>query len=241
MRRDHPLAAEIETPQALPFAAHEVISALEPLLTDARRARIDVVIAQRTRGVVPVLDGLCDPHNVAAVLRSADSFGAQEVHLIEGTEPYLASQRVTQGADRWLDVVRHRDPTHCVQALRARGYAVYAAMMDGDTPPEALAHLPRVAIVFGSEHSGVSQVVESQCDGRYTIPMRGFSQSLNVSVAAALTLYAATRGRVGDLSDDERLALRARFIWLSVPEAHAIVAESLARGRRDAIDKRARS
>src|SRR5688572_15461143 len=232
MRRDNPLAAEITRIDPLPFSALEIIRALEPLLTDERRARIDTVLSERTRAVVPVLDGLYDPHNVAAVLRSADAFGAQEVHIIEGEEPLLASQRVTQGADRWLDVVRHRDPRACVRGLKERGYAVYAAMMDGTLEPDALAAIPRVALVFGSEHTGVSDAVLEQCDGRYTIPMRGFSQSLNVSVAAALTLYSATRGRGGDLGDAERESLRARFMWLSVDEARAIVAEHLARERR---------
>lgn len=232
MRRDNPLAAEIVRADPLPFPAQSVIRALDPLLTDRRRARIDEVLAQRTRTVVPVLDGLYDPHNVAAVLRSADAFGAQEVHIIEGEEPLLASSRVTQGADRWLDIVRHRDPRGCVRGLKERGYAVYAAMMDGHTQPEELAAMPRVALIFGSEHSGVSDAVLELCDGRYTIPMRGFSQSLNVSVAAALTLYAATRGRGGDLAADDLLALRARYMWLSVPEAHAVVTEQLAREQR---------
>jgi len=232
MRRDNPLAAEIVRVDPLPYTPLEIMRALEPLLTDQRRARIDSVLAQRTRSVVPVLDGLYDPHNVAAVLRSADAFGAQEVHIIEGEEPLLASQRVTQGADRWLDVVRHRDPRACVRGLKERGYAVYAAMMDGSVEPDALASIPRVALVFGSEHTGVSEAVLELCDGRYTIPMRGFSQSLNVSVAAALTLFAATRGRSGDLEAAEREGLRARFMWLSVDEARAIVAEHLAREQR---------
>lgn len=231
MRRDNPLAAEIVQVDPLPFSAQEIIRALEPLLTGQRRARIDAVLAERTRSVVPVLDGLYDPHNVAAVLRSADAFGAQEVHIIEGEEPLLASQRVTQGADKWLDVVRHRDPRACVRGLKARGYSVFAAMMDGETTPEQLAAMPLVALVFGSERSGVSDAVLELCDGRYTIPMRGFSQSLNVSVAAALTLYAATRGRGGDLGGGELLALRARFMWLSMPEAHAVVTEQLSRER----------
>jgi tRNA (guanosine-2'-O-)-methyltransferase len=232
MRRDNPLAAEIVRVDPLPFSAEEIIRALEPLLTEQRRARIDAVLAERTRSVVPVLDGLYDPHNVAAVLRSADSFGTQEVHIIEGEEPLLASQRVTQGADKWLDVVRHRDPRACVRGLKDRGYSVFAAMMDGTTTPEQIATMPRVALVFGAEKSGVSEAVQELCDGRYTIPMRGFSQSLNVSVAAALTLYTATRGRGGDLSADDRLALRARFMWLSMPEAQAVVAEQLAREKR---------
>ena len=232
MRRDDPLAAELVRADPLPFTAHEIIRALEPLLTEERHARIDTVVAGRTRAVIPVLDGLYNPHNVAAVLRSADSFGAQEVHIIEGEEPLLASRRITLGADKWLDVVRHRDPRACVRGLKERGYSVFAAMMDGKTTPEELASIPRVAFVFGSESSGVSEAVLDECDGRYTIPMRGFSQSLNVSVAAALTLYAATRGRSSELSDDERLSLRARFMWLSMPEAHLVVAEQLAREKR---------
>jgi tRNA (guanosine-2'-O-)-methyltransferase len=232
MRRDNPQAAEIVRVDPLPFSAEEIIRALEPLLTEQRRTRIDAVLAERTRSVVPVLDGLYDPHNVAAVLRSADSFGAQEVHIIEGEEPLLASQRVTQGADKWLDVVRHRDPRACVRGLKSRGYSVFAAMMDGTTTPEQIATMPRVALVFGAEKTGVSEAVQELCDGRYTIPMRGFSQSLNVSVAAALTLYTATRGRGGDLSAEDRLALRARFMWLSMPEAQAVVAEQLAREKR---------
>jgi tRNA (guanosine-2'-O-)-methyltransferase len=232
MRRDDPLALPVEAVGELPFAISDVVEALDPLLTDARRARIDAVLARRMRAVVPVLDGLCDPHNIAAVLRSADAFGVQEVHVLERDARLIASQRVTQGADRWLDVVRHRDPVACVGALRERGYAVYCAMMDGDTTPERLASIPRVALVFGNEHAGVGEDLQSLCDGRYTIPMRGFVQSLNVSVAAALTLYAATQGRPGDLEQAELETLRARFIWISVPEAHAIVAEHLERRRR---------
>jgi tRNA (guanosine-2'-O-)-methyltransferase len=232
MRRDDPLALPVEVLGELPFAVRDVVSALDPLLTDARRARIDEVLARRTRAVVPVLDGLCDPHNIAAVLRSADAFGVQEVHVLERDARLIASQRVTQGADRWLDVVRHSDPLACVRGLRERGYAVYCAMMDGETTPEQLAAIPRVALVFGNEQDGVGGDLQRLCDGRYTIPMRGFVQSLNVSVAAGLTLYAATRGRPGDLPQAELEVLRARFMWISVPEAHAIVAEHLERRAR---------
>jgi tRNA (guanosine-2'-O-)-methyltransferase len=98
-------------------------------------------------------------------------------------------------------------------------------------PPAALAALPRVAIVFGNEHAGISDDLRGLADGTYTIPMRGFVQSLNVSVAAALTMFAAMRDRPGDLSGEQRLLLRARFCMASVPQAHAIVAEHLRRGQ----------
>jgi tRNA (guanosine-2'-O-)-methyltransferase len=87
----------------------------------------------------------------------------------------------------------------------------------------------KLAVVFGNEQSGVGQAMATLCDGRYTIPMLGFAQSLNVSVAAAITLYSATRGREGDLSEAERAELRARFMLMSVPHSEHVVREHLSR------------
>lgn len=213
----------------LPAPAPVVIAALEPLLTDERRSRIDAVLRARSRAVVAVLDGLIDPHNISAVLRSADAFGVQELHLIERLEPYLASTRVAQGADRWVDVVRHRTSKDCVSALRAGGYRIFVASMEGTVGPEALASEPRVAIVFGNEHAGVSQDLRDLADGTYAIPMCGFVQSLNVSVAAAITLFSAMRGRPGDLAEPDAQELRARYCVRSVPRAEAIVNEYVRR------------
>jgi tRNA (guanosine-2'-O-)-methyltransferase len=231
MRRDAPESFPLRADPALPAGPETVCAALEPMLTEARRRKIAEVIAARSNSVVPVLDGLIDPHNVAAVLRSAEAFGLQEVHLVRSPQPFLASQRVAQGTQRWVDVVEHASEADCVAGLRARGYRVYVAAMDGDVPPDGLATMPRVAIVFGNEHAGVSDALRQLADGAYTIPMRGFVQSLNVSVAAALTMFAAMRGRPGDLSSEQRLLLRARFCMASVPHAHAIVAEHLRRGQ----------
>ena len=229
MRRDDPQAAALLPSTPLIASAHIVLAALRPLLTEERVARIDTVVGRRMRSVVPVLDALSGPHNVAAILRSADAFGVQEVHLLEGPQDFLASRRVTQGAERWLDVVHHANPHACVATLRARGFQVYVATMEGSITPEALCHVPRLAVVFGNEHKGVGTALTALCDGHYTIPMQGFSQSLNVSVAAAITLYHATRGRKPDLSDEERDELRARFMMLSVPRAADVVAEYVGR------------
>jgi tRNA (guanosine-2'-O-)-methyltransferase len=160
-------------------------------------------------------------------LRSADAFGVQEVHLIDGPDAFLASQRVTQGTDRWLELVHHADAARCVASLHGRGFRVYVATMDGDLSTEELARVPRAAVVFGNEHSGVGAATAALCDGSCTIPMRGFAQSLNVSVAAAITLYSATRGRSGDLDAADRAQLRARFMMLSVPRADSVVRHRL--------------
>ena len=156
MRRDRPEAQELARPEALPASADEVIEALAPLLVDERLARLEAVLAQRTRDVVVVIEAVDDPRNVSAVLRSADAFGVQEVHLVRSDQPFLASKLVSQGADQWLDVLEHADAASAVAALHARGFRVYAATMDGEIGPAALAAIDKIAIVFGNEQTGAS-------------------------------------------------------------------------------------
>jgi len=232
MRRDDPEAAELLEPPPLPAKPELVIDALAPLISRERLARIDAVVAQRLRCVVAVLEAVDDPRNVAAVLRSADAFGIQEVHLIERDQPFLASRRVTQGAERWLDLIRHPTPAACVGSLHARGFQVYVATMHGELTPEHLRPVGKLALVFGNEHDGASRELVQACDGRCAIAMRGFSQSLNVSVAAAVALHAVTSDRQGDLAPHQRAELRARFMLLSVERGEQVVAEHLARRDR---------
>ena len=206
---------------------HDLGRDLEPLLTDERRARIDAVLAGRTRAVTVVLDGLIDPHNVSAVLRSADAFGVQRVHLVEGDTRMRVARRITQGCERWLEVMHHPSITACLRWLHEHGYRVLVASADGETTPEALPDVPRLAIVFGNEHAGASHAAREGADGTYAIPMRGFVDSLNVSVAAAITLQQAMRGREGDLDAHDRQQLRARFLLTAVPRAREIIAAAL--------------
>jgi tRNA (guanosine-2'-O-)-methyltransferase len=227
MRRDAPEVVSLPVDEALPAEPSTIVRALGSFLGADRRQRIETVIAARSRSVVPVLDGLIDPHNVAAVLRSAEAFGVLQVHLLGG-EP-LASKRIAQGTDRWIELVRHDTAASCAGALRARGYKLYVAAMDGDVIPEQLASEPRVGVVFGAEHAGVSPEMRALSDGTYTIPMRGFVQSLNVSVAAAITLRAAMQGRAGDLEPHEREHLYARYLLASIPRAAELLAECLRR------------
>lgn len=223
-------------PATLPADAAVIIRALSPLLTPARAERIEQVIARRTRSIVPVLDGLIDPHNIAAVLRSADAFGIQDVHVIEAhDQPFIASHRVAQGTERWLDIHCHASAEACVKALRARGYRILIATMDGHTAPRDLnpASAP-VAVVFGNEHAGVSPALANLADDSYSIPMRGFVESLNVSVASAITMQAATEACSGDLPNGDKEVLRARFMMLSVDRADEVIEEHQRRTRLNA-------
>lgn len=231
MKRTLPEVEEAGPLPPLPHAARAIVDVLGPMVTEARLARIDGVIAQRTRSLVPVLEGLSDPHNGAAILRSADAFGCHEVHIVDGRFPFAVSHRVSRGAHRWLELVRHAEAEACAASLHARGYQIFVASMEGDLVPEDLAKVPKAAIVLGNEHKGPSDAMRAAADGTYRIPMVGFVESLNVSVASAITLYVASRGRHGDLDEAARDEIRARFLLTQVHDAEAVVKKALGASR----------
>jgi tRNA (guanosine-2'-O-)-methyltransferase len=158
-------------------------------------------------------------------MRSADAFGVQDVHVVPGPHGFQAAHRVAKGTHRWLDVIRHASAEACVTALHAAGYEVLVAAMEGAIPAETLAARPRVALVFGNEHRGASEALRSGADGTFAVPMRGFVESLNVSVAAAVTLHVATSGRSGDIGADAREELLARWLMADVRDAERVVRE----------------
>jgi len=228
VRRTDPDVYKVRSVPDIDAPARIVIEVLSPLVTAARLARIEEVIAHRTCGVAPVLEGTVDPHNASAVLRSADAFGIQTVHVVEGEQGFLAAHRVAKGTHRWLDIERHATAAQCTQGLKAAGYGVYVAAMEGTLTPEDLRERGKVAVVFGNEHRGVSEAMRLGADGTFAIPMAGFVESLNVSVAAALTLRALRAGFEGDLSEKERETLKARFLANSVRDAARIVEQHMA-------------
>lgn len=195
-------------------------------LLPERRARIDRVIAERTRTLTLVMEALADVQNVNAVLRTAEAFGVQEVHVIEGPmKAFDRNKKISKNADKWLDVVRWKSSAECLRALKARGFAVYATHLgEGTRDLSALSFAGPVALVFGNEHRGVSDEALALADLHYAIPMRGFSQSFNVSVAVAVSLFRAVdrrleeRGRHGDLDEAETAALQERFYARSVKQ-----------------------
>jgi tRNA (guanosine-2'-O-)-methyltransferase len=212
-------------------------------LVPERRARVDAVVANRTRTLTVVMEAFCDPQNVNAVLRTCEAFGVQEVHAVEGPmKPWDRNKKISQNADKWLDVRRWPSTRACLAHLRGEGFAIYATHLgEGTRPLGALSFAGKVALVFGNENRGVSDEALALADARYAIPMRGFVQSLNVSVAAAISLAAAVerreveRGRHGDLGEAEAAELRERFYVLAVKQRARIAkAERVAerRGRR---------
>jgi tRNA (guanosine-2'-O-)-methyltransferase len=207
-----------------------VCATLAPLLLDDRRARIDAAAAARLGGLRLVIENLHDPHNGAAVLRSAEGFGVQRVDVIESVEPFRFSSTVTQGCEKWLDVVRHPTLAHAIGALRGDGFALYAAVPGAAATVDDLDFARPAAVMIGNEHEGLTGDAIAAADVVFGIPMPGMTRSLNLSVAAALIVERAAQlrrralGRPGDLPDAAVLALRARFYAASVRGADVVLA-----------------
>jgi tRNA (guanosine-2'-O-)-methyltransferase len=193
----------------------------QSLLTERRIARIDAVVAARVAGVTVVLEAVHDPHNLAAVLRTAEGLGIAEVHAIAAAGGFRPNSAVTQGADKWIDLRLHRIPEACADALQADGFILLGSQLtEGARPLHEVAFDGRTALVFGNEHAGLSPAMAARCAGFFRIPMAGFSQSFNVSVAAGIALAQAMewrrrRGIGGDLSEPERAVMRERFYRLA--------------------------
>lgn len=217
------------------LSADEVIDLLTPRLTERRMQRIDEVIAKRTYEVACVFDGPYDMGNVSAVLRTCEGLGIQPVHIIETQEKFKEANRVTQGAEKWLDIRRWKEPMACVDELKSRGYRICATHLEASRPIAEIDFSEPTALVLGNEQEGVSDEVLEASDLRCIIPMAGFTQSFNISVAAALTLYHVRRwridrlGREGELTDRELEILRAHFAMRGVDRAEAYLEELLAR------------
>lgn len=206
-----------------------VIETLTPFVSERRRARIQQALSARTRDVRLVLEDIYDEHNGGAVMRSAEAFGLLDVHLISSDHPFYVSRKVSRGTHKWLRVHTHKSAAEAYAELRADGVEVWASALRGDSC--SLFELPTdrpIALVFGNEHDGVSEAALSAADGRFTVPMVGFAESLNISVAAAVSVFEVLRqrraaGTLQLLSAAETERLRAAWYVLSVKGAAAIL------------------
>lgn len=215
------------------FSHAEIIKVLGPLVSVARRKRINTTLDNRTYTVTPVMEGLYDRGNVSAVLRSGEALGYQSAHIIQTSPNFKKAKRVTQGAEKWLDMHVWESTAECIHSLKAQGYKILATSLDDQPRPMAEINFTEPsALVFGNEKDGVSPELLSLADERVAIPMLGFSQSFNISVAAALSFYHAYQDRVsrqgyhGDLTTAEREALTATYYFRSVGSPGPILLRS---------------
>lgn len=202
-----------------------VVELLEPLVLERRAARLREILSQRLSSVQVVFDAPHDPHNGAAVVRSCEAFGVQYVNVVERKEKFLLAPSVARGSEKWIDLRIWKSAGDAVAAMKGDGLELVAAHPDGELVPEDLASIPRLGLVLGNERDGIAEDLLSACTRRVRVPMRGFVESLNVSVSAAILLSAATSRRAGDLSREEFLRIYARGLYFTVDRADDVLRE----------------
>ncbi|MEI6576931.1 MAG: RNA methyltransferase [Bacteroidota bacterium] len=168
------------------------------LLTPRRKELLLEKIAHRTRYLSVVVENIFQPHNTSAVIRSCDCFGVQDLHVIENKNTYKVNPDIVLGANRWINISQYpnaEDTTRqCILGLKNKGYKIVATTPHLDSfTPETLPVDHKIALVFGAEVEGISRDVSELADYSLRIPMVGFTESLNISVSAAICLYSMSQ------------------------------------------------
>ncbi len=219
-----PIAGRADVPWPPGWTLEGVIETLEPMVGEARRTRILEVARSRVDGLTLLMDAPHDPHNGAAVIRSCEAFGIQELHVVPRDESFQLTRSVTKGAERWVDVVQHASPQKAAAELQRQGYELISTHPKGSLVPSDLAGIPKLAIVLGNERAGIGEELQRACARSVRVPMVGFVESLNLSVSAAILLYAASLGRRGPLPSSAQRRLYGRALYLSVQRADRVLA-----------------
>lgn len=196
-------------------------------ITPERLARMDEVLSQRTRHVTVVLENVHRTQNASACLRNCEAFGLQDVHIVPNASGFKVNRDIAQGAARWLTLHRHNHPEgnrtkSCFDCLRERGYRIVA--VSGHDASGRLSDYELTsptALVFGNELEGLSQTALEGADEVRSLPMFGFTESFNLSVAVALSLQTIlprirTAGIPWQLTEAEKHELRETWIRRSL-------------------------
>ena len=165
-------------------------------MTNERRTKIETVLSKRQNDLTIVLENVFDPHNISAVMRSCDAVGVQEIYVLTTKIPRHKKwgERSSSSAAKWLTVHQFDNAEECFAALRKKYATILTTHLSGDAVSLYELNLSKsTALVFGNEHAGVSEEIRAMADGNFIIPQVGMIQSLNISVACAVSLYEAYR------------------------------------------------
>lgn len=165
-------------------------------MTPERNDRLTAVLNKRQPDLTVVLENVFDPHNISAVMRTCDAVGIQDIFILNNKIPPHRkwSAKSSSSAAKWLSIHQFTDANECFNELRKRYKKIYTTHLSTDAVGLHELNLTEpVALVFGNEHSGVSEEIIAMADGNFIIPQVGIIRSLNISVACAVTLYEAFR------------------------------------------------
>ncbi len=172
----------------------QVIQELSKYVTDHKKLFVENVLSQRTRFVTLVMEDIYQTQNASAVLRTVECFGLQDIHIVENEGAYTLNKRVLKGADKWLTINQYRRASSnntkvCFEKLKEEGYTILAAVPSHEAISIQDYKIEnKVAVVIGNELHGLSAYAKEKADQLVRIPMYGFTESLNLSVSAAICL-----------------------------------------------------
>ena len=218
-----------------PQLTRELISHLSAFVLPERLSRFDEIISQRIGHMHLALEDVYQAHNASAVLRSADCFGMQHLHFIENRNRYKISGEVALGASQWLSIERHSGTADTFRAFREQGFRVVATSPHAnDTTIYKLPVDRKFVLVFGTEKEGISPEGMEHADEFVQIPMYGFTESLNISVCAAICMHELSR-RIREevpgafLPQAERDQVYLHWLMQSIRKSDLIVKEFVKR------------
>ncbi|WP_370087076.1 TrmH family RNA methyltransferase [Ekhidna sp.] len=208
----------------------QVIDILGEFVSENKKTHIDRVLSQRTRHLTLVFEDIDKPHNVSAVLRTAECMGIQDLHFIKNKNDYTVNPIISQGAAKWVTMHHHNKANdniaECYQSLREQGYQIFATSLhETSRSIDDIDPAMKTAIVFGTEADGITREAGENADGFVHIPMSGFTESFNLSVSAAifLTVLKSKLNGLPPLKEEEKLALRSEWYRKIVREADLIL------------------
>ncbi|MFZ0489490.1 MAG: RNA methyltransferase [Salegentibacter sp.] len=211
------------------MADQEILDYLLAFLTPRRRMLFNKVLEQRTNYFGVATQDVYQLHNTSAVIRSCDVFGVQNIHVIEERNLKKIDREIAMGAQKWVDVHRYNSTGECLKNLRSQGYQIVATSPhEGATELDDFDISKPSVFFFGTEKDGLSPEVMNQADVSLKIPMVGFTESLNISVSAAIILQALTgRLRKSDypwrLTEAEKRELKFRWAKKSIKNADELI------------------
>lgn len=206
-----------------------LLSYLESFLTKSRRERFIKVLSQRTNHFTVATEDVYQLHNTSAIIRTCDVFGIQEINIIEEQNIKRIDSEIAMGAQKWVDLNRYHSVKDCISDLKHKGYQIVATTPHRE---HCLLHefdiSQKSCFFFGKEQEGLSQEVMEGADCFLQIPMVGFTESLNISVSAAIILQHVTNQlRRSDinwkLSEEEQLQKRMEWIQKSIKNCDKLI------------------
>ena len=195
----------------------KLVTYLESYLTEQRKIRFQQVLSQRTKHFTVAIEDVYQLHNTSAVMRSCDVFGIQELHVIEEQNVKRIDREIAMGAQKWVDLKRYHSAKSCIHSLKKQGYQIVATTPHiKDCDLQDFDATKKSCFFFGRETEGLSKEVMSKADVFLKIPMVGFTESLNISVSAAIIMqYATNKLKKSDVSWQlsESEMLEKRYDW----------------------------